>query len=53
MTTIEILEVHQMDVKIVFLNGNLSQEIHMQQLKGLVIKGKNNMVCSFKNPFMV
>jgi hypothetical protein len=48
MTTIENLKVHQMDVKIVFLNGNLSKEIHMQQLEGLVVKGKNNMVCKFK-----
>jgi hypothetical protein len=52
MTTIEILEVHQMDVEIVFLNGNLSHEIHMQQLKGLVVKGKKIWYVSFKNPCM-
>jgi hypothetical protein len=48
MITIENLEVHQMDVKVVFLNGNLSEEIHMQQLEGLVVKVKNNMVCKFQ-----
>jgi len=53
MTTIENLEVHQMDVKIVFLSGNLLEEIHMQQLHGLVVKGKNNMVCKFQNHCMV
>ncbi len=34
MTTIENLQVHQMDVKIDFLNGNILEEIHMQQLEG-------------------
>jgi hypothetical protein len=32
---IQDLEVHQMDVKIIFLNGDLSKEIYMQQLEGL------------------
>jgi hypothetical protein len=28
-----------MDVKIDFLNGDISKEIYMQQLKGFVVKG--------------
>jgi len=36
---IQDFEVHQIDVKISFLNGNLWKEIYMQQLKGFVVKG--------------
>ena len=39
------LEIHQMDVKTAFLNGELEEEIHMEQLKGFVIPGKENKVC--------
>jgi len=35
---IQDLEVHQMDVKIIFLNGDLSKEIYMQQLEGLWLR---------------
>ncbi len=36
---IQDFEVHQIDVKISFLNGNLWKEIYMQQLEGFVVKG--------------
>jgi hypothetical protein len=42
-TTIEYLEVHQTFVKITFLNGNISKKIYMQQPKGFVVKGKENI----------
>jgi hypothetical protein len=45
---IEYLEVHPMDVKITFLNGDISMKIYMQQPKGFVVKGKENMVCKFQ-----
>ena len=32
--TLRNLEVHQMNVKIVFLNGDLDDEIYMEQLEG-------------------
>ena len=39
------LELHQMDVKTVFLNGHLEGEIYMLQPEGFGEKGKENMVC--------
>lgn len=39
------LELHQMDVKTTFLNGNLCEDIYMQQPKGFVEEGKERLVC--------
>ena len=38
------LVVHQMDVKIAFLNGDL-EEIYMEQLEGYVVLGQEYKVC--------
>ena len=38
------LEVHQMDVKIVFLNGELDEEIHMEQPEGFFAPGQERKV---------
>lgn len=35
-TTIK-LEIHKMDVKITFLNGELDKEIYMTQLEGFIV----------------
>ena len=39
------LHLHQMDVKIAFLNGDLLERIYMIQLDGFQEKGKEHLVC--------
>ena len=39
------LEIHQMDVKIAFLNGVLDEEIYMEQHEGFVAPGQEKKVC--------
>ena len=42
------LEIHQMDVKCAFLNGELEENIYMEQPHGFIEKGKENLVCKLK-----
>jgi hypothetical protein len=42
------LELHQMDVKTTFLNGDLLKNIYMAQPKGFVVKGKEHMGCHLR-----
>jgi len=42
------LELDQLDVKTVFLNGDLEKEIYMSQPTGFKTAGKENMVCKLK-----
>ncbi|KAJ9544788.1 hypothetical protein OSB04_024495, partial [Centaurea solstitialis] len=39
------LEVHQMNVKTVFLNGDLEEEIYMEQPEGYIAPGQERKVC--------
>ena len=48
------LELHQMDVKIVFLNGDIEKTIYMVQPESFESKESKHMVCKLKkNPSMV
>jgi hypothetical protein len=38
------MEIHQMDIKTTFLNGDLEEEIYMEQLKGFTQEGEH-LVC--------
>ena len=39
------LKIHQTDVKIAFLNGELKEEIYMEQLEDFIVPGKEKKVC--------
>ena len=39
------LEIHQMDVKISFLNDELNDEIYMEQPKGFIVPSQEKKVC--------
>ena len=39
------LEIHQMDVKTTFLNGDLNEEIYMDQPEGFISLGQKKKVC--------
>jgi hypothetical protein len=42
------LLVHQMDIKTAFLNGELDEEIYMEQPDGFVLQGQERKVCKLK-----
>jgi hypothetical protein len=42
------LEIEHMDVKTMFLHGDLEEEIYMKQPKGFVVREKKDLVCKLK-----
>ena len=43
-TTINKLEIHQMDAKITFLKGDFNREVYMEQPEGYVINGQEKKI---------
>ncbi|XP_075640499.1 uncharacterized protein LOC142612270 [Castanea sativa] len=51
-TALHNLEIHQMDVKTRFLNGELNEEIYMEQLDGLIFPSQERKCASLLNFFI-
>jgi hypothetical protein len=45
LTALEDMEIHQMDVKTSFLNGELEAEIYMEQHQGFMHQGGEHLMC--------
>ena len=48
LAVLEDWHIHQMDVKLAFLNGMLDEEIYMEQPQGFIVAGMENNVCKLK-----
>ena len=46
-------KIHQMDVKITFLNGIIQEEVYVEQPRGFEIHGRESHVCRLKKALYV
>jgi len=46
-------ELHQMNVKTTFLNGDLEDNVYMDQPMGFLVEGKEHMVCKLNKSIYV
>ncbi|CAL9095010.1 unnamed protein product [Musa textilis] len=53
LASIFYLYVHQMDVKTVFPNEDLDEEVYMEQPEGFVLPRNEHKVCKLLNYYMV
>lgn len=51
LASIHKLVIHQIDIKIAFLNGELDEEVYMKQPKDFIVKGQDNKVCKLVKSF--
>ncbi|GJT12276.1 zinc finger, CCHC-type containing protein [Tanacetum coccineum] len=49
LASIQNLIIHQMDVKMTFLNGELDEEVYMNQPQGFIMPGNKDNVCKLIN----
>ena len=45
LATIYHLEIHQMDIKIAFVGGELDQEVYMKQPEGFLLERQEHKLC--------
>jgi len=50
--TVDDLHLEQLDIKTVFLYGNLEENIHMMQPEGYIMLDNGHLVCKIKKVTM-
>jgi hypothetical protein len=51
--TINMLKMHQIDIKITFLNGDLDNAVYIEQSKGLLLKGNKIKSVSLSSYYII